>query len=57
MTPQGAKFFKDGYTDLRGKFDYTSLNTDDIGAVSQFAVLVMSKEHGAVVKTAKPPQQ
>jgi len=56
-TPQGAKFFKDGYTDLRGKFDYTSLNTDDIGAVSQFAVLVMSEEHGAVVKTAKPPQQ
>jgi len=56
-TPAGAKFFKDGYTDLRGKFDYTSLNTDDIGAVSQFAVLVMSEEHGAVVKTAKPPQQ
>ncbi len=56
-TPQGAKFFKDGYTDLRGKFDYTSLNTDDIGAVSEFAVLVMSEEHGAVVKTAKPPQQ
>jgi len=56
-TPGGIKFFKDGYTDLRGKFDYTSLNTDDIGAVSRFAVLVMSKEHGAVVKTAKPPQQ
>jgi hypothetical protein len=56
-TPQGAKFFKDGYTDLRGKFDYTSLNTDDIGAVSEFAILVMSEEHGAVVKTAKPPQQ
>jgi len=56
-TPQGAKFFKDGYTDLRGKFDYTSLNTDDMGAVSEFAVLVMSDEYGAVVKTAKPPQQ
>jgi len=56
-TPQGAKFFKDGYTDLRGKFDYTSLNTDDIGAVSEFAVLIMSEKHGAVVKTAKPPQQ
>jgi len=57
QTPQGAKFFKDGYTDLRGKFDYTSLNTDDIGAVSEFAVLVMSEGHGAVVKTAKPPQR
>ena len=56
-TPAGARFFKDGYTDLRGKFDYTSLNTDDIGGVSEFAVLVLSDEHGAVVKTAKPPQQ
>ena len=23
-----VKFFKDGYTDLRGKFDYVSLNTN-----------------------------
>jgi hypothetical protein len=28
-----------------------------MGAVSQFAVLVMSQQHGAVVKTAKPPQE
>ena len=56
-TPQGDKFFKDGYTDLRGKFDYTSLNTDDLGNASEFAVLVMSEEHGAVVRTAVPPQQ
>jgi hypothetical protein len=56
-TPTGTRFFKDGYTDLRGKFDYTSLNTDDMGGVSEFAVLVMSDQHGAMVKTAKPPQQ
>ncbi|QDU58972.1 hypothetical protein [Aeoliella mucimassa] len=56
-TPEGPRFYKDGYTDLRGKFDYTSLNTDDMGGVSEFAVLVMSNEHGAIVKTAKPPQQ
>jgi hypothetical protein len=56
-TPQGDKFFKDGYTDLRGKFDYTSLNTDDLGNASEFAVLVMSQQHGAVVRTAAPPQQ
>lgn len=56
-TAEGARFFKDGYTDLRGKFDYTSLNTDDMGGVSEFAVLVMSDEYGAIVKTAKPPQQ
>ncbi len=56
-TPSGSRFYKDGYTDLRGKFDYTSLNTNDIGGVSQFAVLVMSDDHGSLVKTAKPPQQ
>jgi hypothetical protein len=26
-----VRFFKDGYTDLRGKFDYASLNSADIG--------------------------
>jgi hypothetical protein len=57
QTPNGTRFFKDGYTDLRGKFDYTSLNTDDMGGAAEFAVLVMSEEHGAMVKTAKPPQQ
>ncbi len=56
-TPSGTRFYKDGYTDLRGKFDYTSLNTNDIGGVSEFAVLVMSDDHGALVKTARPPQQ
>ncbi len=56
-TPGGPRFFKDGYTDLRGKFDYTSVNTDEMGEVSEFAVLVMSETHGAMVKTAKPPQQ
>ena len=24
-----VRFFKDGYTDLRGKFDYASLNSSD----------------------------
>jgi hypothetical protein len=26
-----VRFFKDGYTDLRGKFDYASLNSAEIG--------------------------
>ena len=56
-TPSKTRFYKDGYTDLRGKFDYTSLNTKDIDSVSEFAILVMSNNHGAVVKSAKPPQQ
>ena len=52
-----TKFFKDGYTDLRGKFDYTSLNTNEIDLVSDLSILVLSEEHGALVKPAKPPKR
>ena len=52
-----VQFFKDGYTDLRGRFDYTSLNTDKIDDVNRFAVLVMSDTHGAIVREATPPKQ
>ena len=52
-----TKFFKDGYTDLRGKFDYTSLNTNEIDQVSDLSILIMSEKSGAVVKSAKPPKR
>lgn len=51
-----VKFFKDGYTDLRGKFDYVSLNTDEINRVDRFSVLIMNEAHGSVVKEAAPPR-
>ena len=52
-----SKFYKDGYTDLRGRFDYTSLNNDLLDRVQEFAILVSSDEHGAVVRKAPPPKQ
>ncbi len=52
-----VKFYKDGYTDLRGRFDYSSLNTDELGGVQKFSVLVLNEEHGAVVREATPPKQ
>ena len=57
QTPQGPRFYKDGYTDLRGKFDYASLNTDDLGQITRLAILVMHDEHGAVVKDVAPPKE
>ena len=57
QTPQGAKFFKDGYTDLRGKFDYASLSTDELERVSAFSVLVLNDEFGATIREAAPPKQ
>ena len=50
-------FHKDGYTDLRGRFDYASVNTPDRQAIQRFAVLVLSENHGATIREAAPPQQ
>jgi len=52
-----ARFYKDGYTDLRGRFDYTSLNTSEIDSVSRFAILVLSDTNGAMVREAAPPKR
>ena len=57
LTGNGARFYKDGYTDLRGKFDYASVSTSDIGDVQKFSILVMSEEFGATVLEAPVPQR
>jgi hypothetical protein len=51
------KFYKDGYTDLRGKFDYASLSTNEITGARRFSILILSDAYGAMVREAKPPQQ
>ncbi|MBL9099988.1 MAG: hypothetical protein JNL82_03465 [Myxococcales bacterium] len=48
-------FYKDGYTDLRGRFDYATLSTDDLDRVERFAILVVSDDAGATVLEAPPP--
>ncbi len=52
-----VKFYKDGYTDLRGRFDYTSLSTNDLDNVQRFSILVMSNEDGTTVKEVMPPKR
>ena len=52
-----VRFYKDGYTDLRGRFDYTSLNTNELDHVRKFSLLVHSDECGAVVREANPPKR
>ena len=52
-----VRFYKDGYTDLRGRFDYASLSTNELDNVSKFSILVLSKDHGAVVREADPPKR
>jgi hypothetical protein len=50
-----VNFYKDGYTDSRGKFDYASLSTNKLPNVARFAILVLSDAKGAVVREANPP--
>ncbi|HUU58060.1 MAG TPA: hypothetical protein VMZ50_00840, partial [Phycisphaerae bacterium] len=52
-----VRFYKDGYTDLRGRFDYTSLNTNELDQVERFSLLILSEESGAVVREAAPPKR
>ncbi len=48
-------FYKDGYTDLRGVFDYASLSNGELEGVERFALLVLSDAHGAELREASPP--
>lgn len=49
------RFYKDGYTDAVGRFDYASLSTDALDHVERFAILVASDACGATVVEAAPP--
>jgi hypothetical protein len=52
-----VKFYKDGYTDIRGRFDYASLSTNDLDGAQKFSLLVLSDEYGAMVREATPPKR
>lgn len=51
-----VSFYKDGYTDVKGVFDYASLNYDKISEIEKFSILVSDEELGSVVFEVKPPK-
>jgi hypothetical protein len=51
------RFHKDGYTDLRGRFDYVSQSNNPLDNVHQYSVLVLSPEHGALTRQVAPPAE
>jgi hypothetical protein len=54
--PNGTvRFHKDGYTDLRGRFDYASLSDDPNASANRYAVLVLDEQRGAVIREVAPP--
>ncbi len=54
-TDGSVRFYKDGYTDLRGQFDYATLSTSDLDTTAKFAILVLDENFGAAVREATPP--
>lgn len=56
LTTGGIEFYKDGYTDLRGRFNYVSLNSDLISKVKRFALLIVCDEFGSITRECNPPK-
>ena len=50
-------FHKDGYTDLRGRFDYVSQSNRSLDGITDYSILIISDENGAVIREAKPPME
>ncbi len=57
MSDGDVRFYKDGYTDLRGRFDYASVSGGQQAGAERFAILILSDEHGAVVREAPAPKR
>jgi len=49
-------FYKDGYPDLRGVFDYAARSPAALAAATRLAILVHSDSHGAFVTDVPPPR-
>jgi hypothetical protein len=47
-SPDG-RFIKDGYTDLRGRFDYATVSSDEMEFVKALAILILTPSAGADV--------
>ena len=50
-------FFKDGYTDLRGRFDYVTQSNIPLDGIQQLALLILSDDHGTVIRTVGLPKE
>jgi hypothetical protein len=56
--PDGnVRFYKDGYTDSRGRFDYASVSAGDAKGATRYAILVISDEKGATLHDVAAPNQ
>ena len=55
LQDSSVQFYKDGYTDLSGRFDYASSNSDLIKNVKQFSILISDDDLGSIIKMVNKP--
>lgn len=54
-TSEGKKFLKDGYTDIRGFFDYYAVSSDVCDKATELAIFVEKEGYGSCIRTTNPP--
>ena len=52
-----VKFHKDGYTDLRGRFDYVTQSNNPLDGILEYSILILSPEFGATTRQVAPPTE
>eukprot|EP00850_Spirogloea_muscicola_P019312 SM000188S03807 [mRNA] locus=s188:53312:63237:- [translate_table: standard] len=50
-----VSYYKDGYTDRLGKFDYASVSTDELVKAEKLAILIAHRELGTLEREVAPP--
>ena len=50
-----VKFYRDGYTDIRGKIEYAQSSSGKLGSIDKFSVFIMSDELGSLTRECNPP--
>ena len=52
-----TSFFKDGYTDLRGRFNYAELSgSGDATQIEKFSIFVQTESNESLIKEATNPR-
>lgn len=54
-TRGGTEFLKDGYTDIRGYFDYYSVSTDVAERTSNLSIFIDKEGYGSCIRETEPP--
>lgn len=49
-------FYRDGFTDIRGKFEYANSSGRSLANVKKFAILVSDDHHGSTIKEVEKPR-